>query len=263
MDIEKNNKLSSRKHWEKRSNYKVQEITDSPHKKYFKKYLPVDKTKSCIEIGAFPGNLLIYLAKFHKYFPVGLDYVEEVDFIADNLIYNGITTFEVIKEDFLTWKPVKKYDIVCSFGFVEHFKNYEEVIKKHMSIVNDEGYLIITVPCLGYFQLWLRKLVYTKESFKEVISMHNLEIMNLKKLEKIIFSDANFSKLFGGYTREMTIWFYPTDLFIRRKRILKIFKFLEKKVNKLGISNKFISPEVMVIAKKSRQHIPLKDKKQL
>lgn len=250
--MKNNNELSDKPHWQARFRNVLYEVKSSFYERYFKNYLPVDSSKTCIEIGVVPGNHLIYLAKFHKYRPVGLDYIDDIGFVGDNLIFNGISEFELIKEDFLKWNPEKKYDVVCSYGFVEHFDNYEEVIKKHMDIVKEGGYLVVSVPYIKYFQLLLRKIVYKEGHFEKLSSIHNPEIMNLKKLETIVTSDNIFTKLFCGYIREMTIWFNPDDSFIKtnRKCMLGVLKLFEKQVNKLGLSNKFISPEIMGIFQK-------------
>lgn len=250
--MKNNNELSDKPHWQARFRNVLYEVKSSCYERYFKNYLPVDSSKTCIEIGVVPGNHLIYLAKFHKYRPVGLDYVDDIGFVGDNLIFNGISEFELIKEDFLEWNPEKKYDIVCSFGFVEHFENYEEVIKKHMDIVKEGGYLVISVPYLKYFQFLLRKIFYKKEHLEKILSIHNLEIMNLKKLENVIISNNHFEKLFSGYICEMTIWFKPIDPFIKpnRKSMLRVLKLFEKQVNKVGFSSRFISPAIMVIFQK-------------
>ena len=99
-----------------------------------------------IEIGSFPGP---HLATFGD-----LGYqLNDVDFCVDNekglpdwLRKEGFKTGEFSVSDFFEFQPKRQYDVACSFGFIEHFINYEEVIAKHASLVNDKGYLVITTP---------------------------------------------------------------------------------------------------------------------
>lgn len=47
-------------------------------------------------------------------------------------------------------------DVVSSFGFIEHFTNWREVLAKHAEPVADDGHLIIEAPNFtGAFQRWL------------------------------------------------------------------------------------------------------------
>jgi len=49
-----------------------------------------------------------------------------------------------------------KFDIVASFGFIEHFTNWVEILESHISLLNNNGYLIVEVPnFIGPFQHWL------------------------------------------------------------------------------------------------------------
>ena len=126
--------LSEQTDWQDRLSSNCHEVRNSTFKQYFDKYLPVDDSMSCIEIGAIPPGELIYLAKFHKYRVTALDYIDDVDVLADIFDYNQVENYRLVKHDFLTWQPDRLYDVVFSNGFVEHFIDYDMVIKKHMDL---------------------------------------------------------------------------------------------------------------------------------
>lgn len=224
----------------------------SSYGKYLNKYLDIDPNKTCIEIGAFPGGNLGYLAKTFHFKPTALDFVDNIDFIRKNMEYNNINECEIISEDFLKWESEMKYDVVCSHGFIEHFVNYEEVLQKHIDILENNGTLIITVPYLDYFQLWVRQILYTERKYKETMAVHNKEVMNIDILKEIIFKRNKLSKQFVGFVRGMEIWFPANEGTIQmdKIRIYNFIKKLERIVNALKISNRFISPEILIIAKK-------------
>lgn len=248
--MKNNNSLTTPEYWN--NNLKFFKINKCSYSEYYKKFLDVDKDKNCIEIGAFPGKQLGYLAKEFHYLPTALDFVDNIVFVKKNLEFNNIFNCKIIKKDFLKWKPKEKYDVVCSHGFVEHFQDYDDVIKKHIDILKDKGILIITIPYLEFFQLWLRKILYTKEKYKQVMKTHNLEIMNLNELNRIVFKKYKMTNLFSGHISKMRIWFQPNKETINMKRIkiYKLAKKLEGIIEKMGISNRLLSPEIMVIAKK-------------
>lgn len=251
--MKNNNSLTNKEYWHR--NFGRSEFfhfNNNSYKKYLLKYLDVNPNKTCIEIGAYPGGNLGYLAKIFHYKPTALDFVDNIDFIKSNMEYNGIKECEIIKEDFLKWIPNKKYDVVCSHGFIEHFLNYEDVLQKHIEILNDDGILIITVPYCEYFQLWIRKMLYTENRYETIKKSHNREIMNIDKLKDIILKKNKLKQLFAGFIGEMNISFPANEATIQMHK-LKYYNFIKKIafiMNRLNISNRFISPKILIIAKK-------------
>lgn len=249
-----NTNLTEKKYWNNNYNNKAFFcFSKSVYSFWLEKYLKEDSKKNCIEIGAFPGGNLGYMAKKFKYKPTAIDFVDDISFIKANMIFNGIDNCKLIHTDFLTWQPDETFDVVCSHGFIEHFENYEFVINKHIKLLKKNGILIVSVPYLKYFQLWIRKLLYQKDKYNEIMKIHNLDIMDIDELNKIIFnSHKDIEKVFSGFIRGMTIWFPGNDETIKKgtKIFYLISKFIQKIVNKLNISNKYFSPEILIIAKK-------------
>lgn len=250
------NSITSKEYWE--NNFGKTDFfkfDDSSYKKYYNQFLKPDSKKKVIEIGAFPGANLGYLAKKFGYHPTALDFLDRTSFIKENMVFNGIKNCKIIKEDFLKWEPQEKYDLVISHGFIEHFSDYKKIIKKHIDILNNNGVLIISVPYLGYYQYWIRKLLYRKEVLKRILRSHNRRIMNLEELKKVIFSDKRVKKLFAGFIREMTTWFSSNDTTIRKNMspIYATTKKIESVVNKFGLSNRIISPEILIVAQKKNE----------
>src|SRR5215472_11162216 len=78
-----------------------------------------------IEIGCGTGSYMIYLNKEFGYRIDGLDYSDNMDYVRANLSYNGIHDSELFAADFFKFVAPRKYDLVLSGGFAEHFDNYE------------------------------------------------------------------------------------------------------------------------------------------
>lgn len=230
--------------------------TITPHKfgetiysKILKKYLPVNESFKCIEIGAYPGDILGWMCKYFKYSPVALDFLPEIKALQPLFDFNEIKNLKIINADFLKWNNLISYEVVSSFGFVEHFENYSNIINKHIEILKDNGYLVIGVPYLGYFQLWIRKFFYKKQRLDEVLRIHNRKIMNLNELKRII-ENKKMNVVFAGYVGEMDVWFNTSQVQNGKIFFFRIVKAFTKVISKLGISSKFISPLILIIAKK-------------
>jgi len=71
----------------------------------------------------------------------------EKDF-KDWLATNEIRFNKIEKGDVLEYMRTSddRYDLVCSFGFIEHFENFLEIIALHDKILKQGGQLIITTP---------------------------------------------------------------------------------------------------------------------
>lgn len=153
--------------------------------------------QSCIEIGCYPGRFLTIFGQ-HGIELNGIDYAPGTIKIKRQLEKAGYDVNEIHESDFFEFKTSRKFDIVCSFGFIEHFKNWEKVIEKHMELVNDGGYLIVEVPNYrGFFQR-IPRLIFDYKNYR----LHNINAMSPKKWEKNAKAN-NFKTLsidyFGGY----------------------------------------------------------------
>jgi 2-polyprenyl-3-methyl-5-hydroxy-6-metoxy-1,4-benzoquinol methylase len=133
-----------------------------------------------LEIGCAPGK---YLELFHRYnFLIsGIEYSQlGIEATKKNFNLLDIDKYNLICGDFFEIIPEPKFDFVISFGFIEHFDNPENVIQKHLDWLKPGGILIIGVPNFtgihGILQKWLKK---------EILDVHNLNIMNTKYFKKI------------------------------------------------------------------------------
>ncbi len=212
----------------------------------FKEYL-VPSKGIALEVGCVPGNFLAYICKNFGYFPEGIDYDEKtLELTSQTLRNNGLNNFKIYQEDFNKWQPEKKYNLVCSFGFVEHFDNPKTIIKKHINLMAKKGKLIIGIPNFAGFNGFLHKLID-----KPCLDKHNTKIMNLDFFRRVV-EENNLKIIYLGYYGSWHFqWGYG------RRQTANIFQigvyaFLKiiSKLTKLFIMRNKLSNYIIFIAEK-------------
>lgn len=246
--MEKKRTLTTREKWNKRKSRG--EIKSVLFSDIFKKYLKKSRSKVCLEIGCVPGRFLAYLAKNFGYFPEGIDYVEKTEEITgETLRNNGINDFVLYEADFTKWKIPKQYDLVCSFGFIEHFTGElnEKVIRKHVDLAKPGGTIIIDIPNFNYCQ-YLFHYVLDREN----LSGHNIEIMNLRYFRNLAVRH-NLKIAHLGYCGGLfNYWGLSKNANCFQKIIFKLLKGISKFTKKIGfLNNRFFSPFLVFVAKKN------------
>lgn len=217
---------------------------DIPFSRILKKYIPKSNSRA-IEIGCFPCSFLTYICKNFGYFPEGIDFVEDRKNICSKILEkNGLKKYKIYNEDFLKWKSKKKYGLVSSFGFIEHFKNPEKIVKKHIDLLEKNGKLIIEVPNFS----GLRYLI-AKNTDSENLARHNLEVMNLGFYKKIAEKYNLKIDYLGYYGRFEYTWLnYNPSIF--QKLFYYPFKIISKFTFDYPFKNKFLSGWIIFIAEK-------------
>ena len=133
------------------------------------------RPETIIEIGAYPGRYLACLADKYLLKPTALDYNSDVSKIEACFRAFGVSEYTLVQEDFLNYRPDRKYDLVLSNGFAEHFTNYDEVLDRHCSYLAPGGAMLIMIPNKRF----LRKY-YGLLTDRANLRIHNLDIMRLE-----------------------------------------------------------------------------------
>lgn len=153
--------------------------------------------RSILEVGAFPGRYLAYLASTYKLAPTGIDFNPDEEKFSRSMRTMGVTSFRYICSDFKKHEPDGLHDLVFSNGFIEHFTDYDAVLDRHVRYLRPGGSLLIMIPNKRY----LRR-VYGNLVDRENQLVHNLECMKLEVFRA--FADRNGLKVvslgyFGGF----------------------------------------------------------------
>lgn len=242
------NNLTNREYWVQ-SYDQVQLSYDEHHdiSKLLKEYLPYNSSGTCIEIGSYPGNYLPILGQL-GYQLNGIDFHPlNEKAIPEWLATEGFKVGHFISDDFFSFTNPEAYDIVMSFGFIEHFVDYKQVILKHAALVKRGGYLVITTPNFrGIFQHMLHFL-FDRNNLKR----HNLSAMNPAEWENILVQQG-FEIVYQGFFGNFWFWVDESDTHS------KVSKFLIKQVQRLLVifrsviktNSKHYSVYAGVVAKK-------------
>ncbi len=217
------------------------------------KYIPrfVNKKAKICEIGSGDGKLLKKISSMLGCQPLGVDYFKEAARESDK---NGIKTIVADAFDRTFLKKYKNYfDVVFSYGFVEHIFPPEKAIKIHYEILKPGGYVIIQIPRLKGFNLLKAKLFRP-----EVIPFHNLNIMESDLLEEVCQSveiEKLFCKNYGTFKfrfpmeKKNTRWYLLKAICCLEYIANPIFRLLFKDK---GFETSFFSPAIMFIGRKKR-----------
>ncbi len=226
---------------------------DSGLEPYLGSLLPTQDDWTVLEIGAVPGNVLLWFAKRFHYKPVGLDFLDNVFWVQQQFAMYGIQG-RFIQADFLSWDSMEQFDVVYSGGFIEHFLNYQEIVERHWDLTRPGGYLVITVPLLSPAQMLIRRIVWNQEQLTKILESHNLQAMNLENLGELV---ANFSKakiLFLGPIHGLTCWIHPNGPGVK-KGVGPLFfclKVIQKIFQRLKWSSLWFSPMILLVAQKDK-----------
>jgi len=240
--------LASQTYWDDAyADYKLSETVgdDDIIRRWLVQYLPHTENKHCFEVGCFPGRYLTVMGDL-GYTLNGIDLTPRVttDF-PEWLKHKGYKTGAFVKEDFLKFNPGKKYDMVCSFGFIEHFTNWKQIFKKHIDLVDEGGYLVIETPNFrGFVQRFIHYFL-DYENYKR----HYIPSMRPEKWAKLC-KEHGFEIIYSGYIGEFQFWVdKPPTTFVKTKIFNRIITNYER-LKKMKPNNPHYSPYCGIIAKR-------------
>lgn len=240
--MQEDNKITDKEYWDNYwSNYQYDSI---PKKLVFEKYMPlISKGNDFIEIGGFPG---LFAAAFYlrgiKDITI-LDFYINKDLIRNFEIKNNLPegTIKYIESDFFDFKSEKKYDIVFSYGFIEHFENTTDVINRHINLMSENGKLLIIIPNF----LGLNGKIQ-QQFDKQNLDAHNLNAMDINSLKEIMKS-FNLNNCSVEYIGKPMVWIEPKPENLKKRKWVKLLSYL---VKLFPIKGKFLSPFVAIYAER-------------
>ena len=201
--------------------------------------------RTCIEIGCCPGRYLSVLGEL-GYELYGIDMAENIRTMPQWLKDRNYRVGCFWQEDFLAFDSARKFDVVMSLGFIEHFTNWEEVLKKHCDLVAANGYLVIEAPnFIGSFQHWFHAYL-DRESFER----HHVPAMDIDAWTSVLEAKG-FEIAYRGYFGTFDFWVEPQQRNIVQHSVLKSLSAL-KRILKLALprDRKTYSPVGGVIARR-------------
>lgn len=221
---------------------------DSPIRQWIEKYVPAvpaAERRTCLEIGCFPGR---YLSIFGElgYEVHGLDRTPRVGELQAWFNRMGFKVGHFEQQDVQAVSFEKQYDVVCSFGFIEHFTNWDQIIEIHSRLVKKGGYLVIETPNFsGTVQRVLRQSLDSAN-----LKRHYLKSMSPRKWRDILEKD-NYQVLFEGYLGEFDFWVEEQERNRLQQRLLNaVFANMGRLKSAMKSSSSHYSPYCGIIARK-------------
>ncbi len=159
----------------------------------FSRHLP-RREMTALEIGGAPGQFLAYFSKYYGYQASALDYSETgCRKIRENFDLLGLDITIYNRDFFNDLSDMPRFDLVFSLGFIEHFQNVEEVVARHLSLLKEDGFLIVGVPNFRGISA-----VVLKQLAPELLAGHNLEAMDINAWQSFE-NKYGLVPLFKGY----------------------------------------------------------------
>jgi SAM-dependent methyltransferase len=149
----------------------------------YRRHLPCDGAYSCLEIGAMPGNHMVYFHREFGYRVTGIDYCSDLTPIVETMELNGIPDYTLINADVFGLSDGKRYDVVFSSGFVEHFEDYRQAIAVHVEAARPGGFLLVTVPNATHLHGILMRAFCP-----DLLAIHRTYLMDRRTLRSIVES---------------------------------------------------------------------------
>jgi 2-polyprenyl-3-methyl-5-hydroxy-6-metoxy-1,4-benzoquinol methylase len=124
------------------------------------------KDKQLLEVGCGGSIWLPYFAKEYDFKITGIDYSEQGCILAEKILQNEDVSGKIICADLFQPPPkmVAAFDVVISFGLVEHFEDTDACLIAINKFLAPRGLLITFIPNMvgltGFLQKVLNKQVY-------------------------------------------------------------------------------------------------------
>lgn len=243
--MQKNN-LTDSTYWDSEYRYATfaSAPTNHPINQLIKKHC-AGQSGSVFEVGCFPGTFLYTFGEL-GYQLNGIDTAPRLPEMISDMQQRGFHLGEFSRADFFNIPHAPQYNVVCSFGFIEHFIDFETVIKKHLDLVAPGGTLIITTPNFaGFYQYLAHKLTDQKN-----LARHNVASMNPERWAALC-TEAGYTIIEAGYAGKFDFWVEAQERSWFEKIIFYLFAALGKILKRvIWFESKTFSPFCILVAKK-------------
>lgn len=206
---------------------------------------------SCIELGGFPGYFSIYFKKYCQLNPTLIDFYFDERIFSEILNFNGLQQRDIqcIRNDVFAHIPTKHYDLVTSFGLIEHFIDLKKILKAHIKYMKPGAILLIGLPNFKGINGLLQKYFDPAN-----LAIHNLDVMNLKVIKECL-SELGLSQVEVSYYPSTQVWIENLDQ--RGLLIGLMVRIVNKLMSVLGLlfnkKNKILSNTIIATARTDEQ----------
>ena len=189
-----------------------------------------------LELGCGGSTWLSYFAKEYGFKVTGLDYSEKGCALARSFLQNEGISGEIICADL--FKPpenmIAAYDIVISFGLVEHFNDTTACLVAVRKFLKTGGLLITFIPNMVGLNGWLQKKL-NKRIYALHIPLDSSDLMSAHRDAGISFVEGEYFLSFnssvvniGGFNKKSKAFKFRRLLFYFLYQLSKAIWVLER-----------------------------------
>jgi SAM-dependent methyltransferase len=126
-----------------------------------------------LELGCSPGHAAALIRSRVHLIMEGVDYNSEAALFHSNLAEIGCHDAIVHRADLRDFSPDTPYDVVASFGLIEHFSDPQTLLQHHLRLLRPGGLCVVVIP-------WFRGLqwLFHRTLDSQDLARHNLEAMD-------------------------------------------------------------------------------------
>lgn len=208
------------------------------------RHLPAEPAWTVIEIGAIPGRFLLFMHQAFGYRISALDYARDWTAFDEVMGRGGIADAQKLEADFLSFESPRQYDVVASFGFIEHFRDVADVIRRHARLVGPAGFLVLSVPNFTRLQYGYHWLVDRAN-----LVLHNTQAMDRRRVEQWVVRDG-FRICYSSHLGGMEFWHESRTLAWWQRIVARIARSLAQRLGPHMPASSWYSPYYMLIARR-------------
>lgn len=126
-----------------------------------------------LEVGCSPGHVSASLVRAFGFQAEGVDFSPEAHLFLESMASVGCHGAVLHRADLRCFSPERRYEIVSSFGLVEHFRDFDSILDHHDRLLMPGGLCLIVVPNFRGVQ-WLYHRLFDARDLR----CHNLDVMD-------------------------------------------------------------------------------------
>jgi SAM-dependent methyltransferase len=198
-----------------------------------------------IELGCVPGKISALLSCYIRMKYHGIDSCLQRDQYLSQMRATGNDNVVFYEGDVRSFYPETLFDVVCSFGLIEHFREPSLILKHHDRLLRRGGLCIVVVPNFR----WLPGL-YHRIFDRTSMSLHNTAAMRRQvfvRFAKECSHDILQLKYSGGFE----LWGEDAHLGTVAKRFASRIRSFAAKINtRIPSDSPITAPYLLYMGKK-------------
>jgi SAM-dependent methyltransferase len=210
---------------------------------------------SFLELGCSPGDVSAAICARVPLRPEGVDFADTSEGYLTQMRSAGMKDAILHRCDIRKFRPGRRFEIVASFGLVEHFTDFETVLNIHDDLLAPGGLCIVEVPHFRRLQ-YLYHYLFDQEDLRR----HNTRIMKLEVFRSFA-ARRNHRILHLDYCGPLRFWGTgqsgPKALRFARTTASRVVQVAAKLLGRsLPVNHPYLAPWILYIGQKNPTATP-------